>query len=299
MKRNALPILFTKGVTGRASFITPSIFHLLPSPAFLHYHDVLELGVCLDGSGRYLSEAGEIPFSKGDVQVIPPYHPHYDIADRDGSLWTFLDVDLPRIGSAHISVDPAFCMTLSKRISKKGLYRQGEDPEVTETVCRIATLSQEGDGHRDAQDQIAALLISLMIELAKPETDEGGGFHPPKRTESILPAIHLASQAIERGEHLTPADLAAACFMSESYFRKLFSSVMGEPPKSYLVRLQIQRAAALLVTTSLSISEIAARAGFEDESTLYRRFVRAYGQAPSVYRQSVGQTVPIRMVGIQ
>ena len=293
MKRGRLPILFSKGVTGRACFLTPSMTHLLPTPEFLHYHDVMELGVCLDGSGKYLAKEGESPFSKGDVQVIPPYLPHYDVADRDGSLWTFMDVDLPRITSPHLTVDPYFCIELSKRISKQGLYRREDHPSIVATVCTIAALSQGEQGERDsAQDQLAALLLSLMLELSQSETREAEDSYPRKRTESILPAIHLASQAVEKGERLTPSDLAAACFMSESYFRKLFCSVMGEPPKSYLIRLQLQKAAALLVTTTLPVGEIASRACFEDVSTFYRRFVQAYGQAPSAYRTRAQSTRP-------
>ena len=112
-----------------------------------------------------------------------------------------------------------------------------------------------------------------------------------KKSEALLPAIRAAAQAIEAGERITPHDMADACFLSDSYFRKIFSEVMGEPPKRYLLRLQTQRAAALLVTTNLSVGEIAARTGLEDFSTFYRRFVKAYGVSPEEYRKDAANAL--------
>ena len=119
--------------------------------------------------------------------------------------------------------------------------------------------------------------------------DGGAAVESEKKSEAILPAIRAASQAVEAGERITVCEMANACFMSESYFRKLFSEVMGESPKKYLLHLQAQKAADLLVTTALSIGEIAERTCAEDFSTFYRRFVRIWGVSPETYRRDAGK----------
>ncbi len=280
----ALPIIFSKGAKRAESFFFPTICNLLQSAEFLHYHDILELGVCLRGTGTYLSPSGCISFSAGDVQVVLPNQPHYNIAGGEGSLWTFVDVDLSHLCSPHISVDSDFLFSAISKASKRGIFQESRHPTIVALVKGIAALIRSDRATESPTvDQITAMLCVLLPELSRMETDPLANRDNQKR-EAILPAIRLASEAVEEGKHITPSELAAACFMSDSYFRKLFTSVMGESPKHHLSRLQTQKASVLLVTTDLSITEIAQQCGFEDNSTLYRRFTKIYGLAPSEYR---------------
>ncbi len=283
-------ILFMKGAKKECSFFHVSLFNLLPTSDFLHDHDVLELGVCLGGSGKYLSTDGETPFGVGDVQVIPPFHPHYNVADEGGSLWTFVDVDVPRIHSPHITGDPAYFLELVRSVSACGLYTDARHPEITSAVRSLVRLMRsEGANESPTLDLIVARLQALLLELSMLGGDGSTAVEIEKRSEAILPAIQAASKAVEAGESISVCEMANACFMSESYFRKRFSEVMGVAPKRYLLQLQTQRAAALLVTTGLSVSEIARRTCSEDFSTFYRRFVRAYGISPEIYRRDAGK----------
>ncbi len=281
----ALPIIFSKGVKREERFFYPTIFNLLPSPKFLHYHDVLELGVCLRGSGICITPDGSTPFHVGDVQVFLPDQPHYNVASEEGSLWSFIDVDPNRIRSPHVSVDTGVLLETAKNAAKGGIFKESEHPTVVALVKSIAALVRsEQATESPTVDLIVSelcallLLLSCRSEAPLPRSDN-------KKREAILPAIRAASEAVERGDHITPPDMASACYMSESHFRRLFTSVMGESPKTYLLRLQTRQASVLLVTTELSVSEIARRCGFEDNSTLYRRFTKAFGCSPSEYRQ--------------
>jgi len=285
-------ILFAKGAKREPLFFCPSLFHLLPRSDFLHYHDMLELGVCLEGSGSYLTVDGETPFRAGDVQVILPFHPHYNVADEGGSLWSFVDVDLSRIHSPHISADPAYFSKLLRDASVSGIYSEHKHPEIVSLVRGIVRLMRtERAGESPTLDLIVARLQTLLLELSMPEFNGSTDMELEKKSEAILPAIRAVSKAVEAGEKITVGKMASACFMSESYFRKLFAEVMEESPKKYLLRLQTQRAAALLATTELSVGEIAERTCAEDFSTFYRRFVKIYGVSPEVYRRDVGKPV--------
>lgn len=293
MEYSDLPIIFVNGVKAKNTFFHTSIFRLHHTSEFLHRHDVLELGVCLEGEGEYITVGDPVQFVKGDVQVIMPSHPHYNIGGTGGSLWAFIDIDVPRIGSAHISTDPAYFLRLVRNTGVSGIYTEENSPTVVSLVRSIAALAlSERATESPTADLIAAKVSALLLELTV-LGDVAEADVSDKRTQSILPAIHLATDAVEKGRDISPYDMAAACFMSESYFRKIFSSVMGEPPKNYILRLQMQRAAALLVTTELSVSRIARLCGDADNSTFYRRFVRAYGVSPREYRENVGVPNPV------
>lgn len=59
---------------------------------------------------------------------------------------------------------------------------------------------------------------------------------------------------------------------------------LGKPLKTVLRERQVKRAARLLRSTSLSLSEIAARSAFGDRTTLHRAIRVAFGVSPTEYR---------------
>jgi len=59
---------------------------------------------------------------------------------------------------------------------------------------------------------------------------------------------------------------------------------LGKPLKAVLRERQVKRAARLLRSTNLSLSEVAARSAFGNRSTLHRAIRSAFGVSPTEYR---------------
>jgi AraC-like DNA-binding protein len=78
--------------------------------------------------------------------------------------------------------------------------------------------------------------------------------------------------------------LAAAVHLSPKHFSRLFKSVVGVPPMTYLQALRVSRARAALAGTDRSVAMIAAEHGFADAAHLSRAFRQAYGATPSEFR---------------
>jgi AraC family transcriptional regulator len=78
--------------------------------------------------------------------------------------------------------------------------------------------------------------------------------------------------------------MAQEAQMSPYYFSHLFKQSTGLSPHQYLISCRIQQAKQMLTTTALSIAEIAAQAGFVDQSHLARHFKRQFGVPPSQFR---------------
>ena len=56
----------------------------------------------------------------------------------------------------------------------------------------------------------------------------------------------------------------------------------------YVSEIKIATAAELLVSTSLSVSEIVKRTGYIDNSSFTRKFKQVKGMTPSEYRKAFG-----------
>jgi AraC family transcriptional regulator of arabinose operon len=78
--------------------------------------------------------------------------------------------------------------------------------------------------------------------------------------------------------------LAARAELSPSRYSELVRQLTGYPPKEYLTRLRMHRAAQLLDTTAMSVQQVAAQIGFPDPLHFSRVFRRINEQSPSHYR---------------
>jgi AraC-like DNA-binding protein len=68
-----------------------------------------------------------------------------------------------------------------------------------------------------------------------------------------------------------------------------FRQVVGESPMRYLTKVRLNRAAAYLATSRLTVHEVARLTGYRNEASLSKAFKREYGVAPGAYRESAGR----------
>lgn len=92
---------------------------------------------------------------------------------------------------------------------------------------------------------------------------------------------------IDRNLHRTihASDLSAVARRSTSHFSRSFKQAFGEPPHAYIVRRRLEEACHLMLTSSVSLSEIALSVGFSDQAHLCKLFRQAFGQSPSMWRR--------------
>jgi len=95
----------------------------------------------------------------------------------------------------------------------------------------------------------------------------------------VLASIH------RRPEHDWTVDaLANEANLSRSGFAARFKQRVGATPQSYLQRYRFSRAVELLQTTDAKIHEIAARVGYDSESSFSKAFKRMMGKTPGAFR---------------
>lgn len=81
--------------------------------------------------------------------------------------------------------------------------------------------------------------------------------------------------------------MAEYCKLSVGYFSHIFKKRMGAAPMRYLTELRIEKAKELIVTNSMSLSDIAPMVGFPDPLYFSRVFKKTTGIPPKEFRQSL------------
>ena len=104
-----------------------------------------------------------------------------------------------------------------------------------------------------------------------------------KITNMISRAIDYISQCYM--EDIRIGDLAKACHISETHFRRVFTSYMHMSPLEYINKVRIQTACEILKKTDESIADIAYKCGFTTNSTFNRNFRQLMGMSPAEWRK--------------
>lgn len=164
----------------------------------------------------------------------------------------------------------------------------GADREIRRVAVRLIRSASVGPSN-DA-DAIAAALVftDLLVDL---QSD----FEPlvgrcPGRTLSQRRNVFLRLKRVRNYmESDGNVDLGITGFArmanySPCHFVRAFCAVYGETPHAVLVEQHLRRAHRLVNDTSLTISEIATVAGFEDRCAFARSFKRRFGQTATVVR---------------
>lgn len=109
----------------------------------------------------------------------------------------------------------------------------------------------------------------------------------PNTRSFYVQAVGKALEAI--ATHLDDAleleALAASAGLSPFHFHRVFRGMVGETPMELARRLRLERAAFQLVSTELSVTQLAFAAGYETHEAFTRAFRAHYGLSPSDYRR--------------
>lgn len=119
------------------------------------------------------------------------------------------------------------------------------------------------------------------------------GSAPQRRTpgqgiDQLAPVVRQAIALIERNicEPLTVPEIAAALGASQRQLERQFNRSVGCTVVQFGTLVRLQHARVLLISTSLSVRDIATAAGFNTLSHFAFAFRKCFGRRPSDYRQA-------------
>jgi AraC family transcriptional regulator len=148
-----------------------------------------------------------------------------------------------------------------------------------------AELTAGGVGGSLASESFANVLsVHLIRHIVAPGRAVHGrdGALPQRRLRAVLEYIEEQLDATP-----TLTEIAAVAGVNPYHFARQFKAATGLPPHQYVITRRVERAKHLLQAgTDSSLAEVAARAGFYDQSQFSHHFKRLVGVTPSQYRNS-------------
>jgi transcriptional regulator GlxA family with amidase domain len=101
--------------------------------------------------------------------------------------------------------------------------------------------------------------------------------------QELQPVLKFAAKHPEAD--LSLRALAHAARLSPFHLHRMFSAAAGETPKQYTLRLRLDRAASMLLTSRDTVLDIALACGFQSHEVFSRAFRRRFGMNLAAYRK--------------
>lgn len=145
----------------------------------------------------------------------------------------------------------------------------------------IATACEDPDTHHELYGDalMLALFIDLM-QLGRTPRRKRGALAPwqVRRVTDFIEANCLRSVRLQ--------ELADLTELSQSYFSHAFKAATGMAPYQWHMKARLKKVQDMLAEADMSLTEIAAVAGFADQAHLTRVFRRTLGETPGAWRRA-------------
>lgn len=254
--------------------------HVILSPekqAPLHTQETWELSYVVVGEGMRTLGDDTGRFSAGDLILVPPGMPHcWEFVVKPGDVPVIENMTF-RFGDRLLDALAVAFPALSEQISSFRLI--------------VSAQSFEGEHKRALKEALSDFLaeekpeevcvVSLLSRLFRAVSYAVGSGYIPKNTALWRISRIETFVSCNYMRRITLEDAAAHVGMNRSAFCTFFKRHTGETFFSYLNRVRLENAYALLLWNERNVSEACWHCGFNDIAYFSRMFKRHFGVSPS------------------
>lgn len=237
-----------------------------------HWHGFVEMELVIAGEGVHIIDGTEIPIQRGDAWLLSIYDSHKVICNKGMQIINIaVNSDLlDRSLQGYISQNhPLYCCF--------------SEEECHSNYASIQRLLKEQEQHyRFSKVKAISIINDLAVDIIRKSTiaeeKEASGL--------ILDVVAWIQQ------HYTspiPLSMTASEFgLTPNYLGYLFKASLGITYNDYLNSLRLKNACNLLLTSDLTVKEIAFDSGFHSVEYFNFIFKKRFCVTPTQYKTLAG-----------
>ncbi|MBQ8525350.1 MAG: AraC family transcriptional regulator [Clostridia bacterium] len=237
----------------------------------IHWHDnYLEIQLVLDGSGTEIFNEAEYTMEKGHITILSYTDFHsVDIKEymklfKINISYDFLDSDIRAYLTENNNIhckftgsDLDYIITLSNKLLK---YSEDTDNPISLMAGK-------------------AIISTMITETIRQSLKNSDIKKKPRQIQSLIQYINK-----NLSHELSLETVAAHFGISANYLGKLFKKHVGVSYNEYLNRIRLKYACSLIVSSNISMKEIAHCCGFSSLEYFYYVFKKYNNITPLQYR---------------
>ena len=276
------------------------------------YQQSARFHLCVQGQCVLRLASGEaITLYAGDLVVIPRGQGHclLDDPDREALALETVLTDAGYRGEGVVVAGGKLGPSTTELICGHFTFRDGADHPLLHFLPDFIVLSAANRARYGWLDDVVRMLTRRVFEGGQNGLEQGLVASVQRLAEVMF--VEVLRVGVARSPHLgrliealsderigkslslihahpeqpwTVKSLAKEAGMSRARFAELFTELVGEGPLGYVRGWRLQRAAALLGETKLSIQQIASNVGYESTAAFSRAFSQRFNLSPAFYR---------------
>lgn len=231
----------------------------------LHAHDFYEVDIIVGGRASTVLNGVSATATEGEVYFLTPDDLHEYVGQPT--------VDILNIQLYGDSVDSA----ILSHLTSSGLRMFSPSPESFRSIIALYEVMEATDPDMPSADMILTKLCETVLMIIM----ENGG-RAASSDESASPYIQRALIYVQ--EHFkdnpTLGEVAGVVALNERYFCKRFKEYTGKTYKEYLRERKLGYARRLVLSTDMTMTEIAERSGYGSQAHFNREWRARFGISP-------------------
>lgn len=237
-------------------------------------HEIASLECVAEGrlQKRQFSASG---CADGCFSIFPANLP-YKLSWHENSEFTLCYLEPSFLAQiAYESVNPERVeLTLEIKRSDLLIYQIG--------FALKQNLEIDGVSSRFYADSMSTALSAHLLKHYSTRKHDFRDYDDGLSKQKLRQAVEYIHEHL--GENLSLSAIASELHMSQYYFCRLFKRSTGVTPHQYLIQQRIEQAKQLLKRPELTVTAVALKCGFSNQSHLAKQFRKHTGMTPNRFR---------------
>jgi AraC-like DNA-binding protein len=217
-----------------------------------------------EGELAYHFESQVIPYQAGQMWLVPQLtRRHWQVmSDQAQLIW----------------VEFVHLLPMTMPVLHQPVEAQGLDTSLFERVVQCWEQLDQAAGL-----ELASVLQTLLVRFAL-QVDVQENAAPSQTHPAVLKVMTWLAGQLDKP--IVMDQLHEQAQLSANHFRKLFKQATDMSPTQYVQMLRLRKARYLLVTTAMSVQEVAYAVGYEDPLHFSKQYRQCWGISPKQDRAS-------------
>ncbi len=237
-----------------------------------HWHDYIELEIILSGQAKQIYNGDVCMLRRGSMYLLSycDYHSFSAVSDVTLINICFRENILNKSLAQHINLKPnRLICSLNERAAQ-------------DVISKAKALSDELLNRRIFSDIAASGILSEMIVYLIRNSPENASAAVPQIIQRAAVYINTNFR-----EHISLSALARQLSVSANYLGCLFKKHLGTSFNEYLNNIRLRYACNLLMTSELSVKEIAFASGYSSVEYFSYIFKKTMSLSPGAYHENM------------
>lgn len=216
-----------------------------------------ELIFVLDGTVYITEDGNEYEIGKNEMIILEPDKEHYGTKTVNGQTIFYW---------FHFYTDLDFPFKTAKN---------SQEFDIKYLLKKLLHITNTSGFSKASADSLGYLIFEELTQLSR------------KNTEKVSSIAILIKEYIRNNvnQNITVSEISNHLGYNTDYIGKVFKNLEGITLKNYIADQRLKFSKDLLITTNLSVKEIASRLGYSDENLFIKFFLYHDNISPTLFRK--------------